>query len=65
MEQVAELMKKTQTKTGLRVVVRIVDKHYPIKQASSIDMINENRIYPHHKLNKLTYLIKVNGTDYF
>ena len=65
MEQVAELMKNTQTKTGLRVVVRVVDKHYPIKQASSIDMIDENRICPHHKLNKLTYLIKVNGTDYF
>ena len=63
--QVAELMKNTKTKTGLKVVVRIVEKHYPTKQISSPELIDQSRVYPHHKLNKLTYLLKNNGTDYF
>jgi len=59
LEQVAELMENTQTKTGLSVVVRIVEKHYPIKQPSSPELIDNTRICFHHHLHKFTYYIKV------
>lgn len=59
LEQVAELMENTQTKTGLSVVVRIVDKHYPIGQPSSPELIDDTRICFHHHLHKFTYYIKV------
>ena len=59
LEQVAELMKNTRTKTGLTVVVRGVDKHYPTKQPSDPSLIDQNRIIQHPKLQKFSYIIKV------
>lgn len=59
LEQVARLMKTTRTKTGLTVVVRVVDKHYPTKQPSHPDLLDQNRIIPHPTLQKLSYIIKV------
>ncbi len=57
LEQVQELMRKTATKTGLRVKVRINDKFYPLKQRSvSADIVSE-RILRHPTLPKLSYTI--------
>lgn len=56
-EQVKELMKKTTTKTGLSVEVRINGKYYPLKQPSLAEEIDEKRILRHPTLPKLSYTI--------
>jgi hypothetical protein len=57
LEQVAELMKKTATKTGLRVEVRINDKKYLLKQLSLAAEVDEKRIFRHPTLPKLSYTL--------
>ena len=57
LEQVRALMKKTATKTGLRVKVRINDKFYPLKQPSSAEDVDAERILRHPTLPKLSYTI--------
>lgn len=57
LEQVKELMKKTATKTGLSVEVRINAKFCPLKQPSSIEDIDAKRILRHPTLPKLSYTI--------
>ena len=57
LEQVAELMRKTETTTGLTVEVRINDKKYRLKQKSLATEIDEKRIYRHPTLPKLSYTI--------
>lgn len=59
LEQVADLMRNTRTKKGLTVVVRTVDKNYPLKQSSAACLIDKSRIIRHPKMNKLSYIIKV------
>lgn len=58
LEQVADLMRNTQTKTGLTVIVRIVDKDYPIKQLSKSNLVDQNRVIQHPKLKQFSYIIK-------
>lgn len=53
--QVQELMRKTTTKTGLRVQVRSNDKFYPLKQPSRPEAIDAQRILRHPTLPKLSY----------
>ena len=57
LEQVKTLMKKTATKTGLSVEVRINDKDYPLKQPSKAEEVDEKRILRHPTLPKLSYTI--------
>ena len=57
LEQVKKLMKKTATKTGLRVEVRINDKFYPLKQPSLAAEVDAKRILRHPTLPKLSYTI--------
>lgn len=57
LEQVRELMKKTVTKTGLIVEVRINAKYYPLKQPSLAEEIDKKRILRHPSLPKLSYTI--------
>jgi hypothetical protein len=57
LEQVKKLMKKTTTKTGLRVEVRINDKFYPLKQPSLAEEVDAKRILRHPTLPKLSYTI--------
>lgn len=57
LEQVKELMKKTATKTGLQVEVRINDKFYPLKQPSLAEEVDAERILRHPTLPKLSYTI--------
>jgi hypothetical protein len=57
LEQVKRLMEKTATKTGLSVEVRINDKHYPLKQPSLAEEVDEKRILRHPTLPKLSYTI--------
>ena len=57
LEQVKTLMKKTATKTGLQVEVRINDKDYPLKQPSKAEEVDEKRILRHPTLPKLSYTI--------
>lgn len=58
LQQIADLMKNTQTKTGLNVVVRVVEKNYPLRQPSSSTLVDKNRIITHPKLSKFSYIIK-------
>lgn len=55
--QVQALMKKTVTKTGLRVEVRINSKFYPLKQPSLAAEIDEKRLLRHPTMPKLSYTI--------
>jgi len=55
--QVKELMSKTYTSTGLTVVVRVVEKDYPIGVKSSKDEIDSNRIFKHPVLPDFSYMI--------
>jgi len=57
LEQVKRLMKKTATKTGLSVEVRINDKYYPLKQPSLAEEVDVKRILRHPTLPKLSYTI--------
>ena len=57
LEQVKTLMKKTATKTGLQVEVRINKKYYPLKQPSKAEEVDEKRILRHPTLPKLSYTI--------
>lgn len=57
LEQVKKLMKKTATKTGLSVQVRINGKEYPLKQPSLAEEVDEKRILRHPTLPKLSYTI--------
>lgn len=59
LEQMANLMKNTQTKTGLTVVVRVVEKNYPLKQPSKNILVDQNRVISHPELHKFSYIIKV------
>ncbi len=56
-EQVKSLMKKTASKTGLSVEVRINGKEYPLKQRSLAAEVDEKRILRHPTLPKLSYTI--------
>jgi hypothetical protein len=56
-EQVKKLMKKTATKSGLSVEVRINAKEYPLKQPSLAEEVDEKRILRHPRLPKLSYTI--------
>ncbi len=57
LEQVQELMKKTATKTGLKVEVRINKKYYPLKQPSLAEEIDQKRLLRHPTMPKLSYTI--------
>lgn len=57
LEQVQALMKKTVTKTGLRVEVRINKKYYPLKQPSLAEEIDQKRLLRHPTMPKLAYTI--------
>jgi transposase len=57
LEQVKKLMKKTTTKTGLSVEVRINDKYYPLKQPSLAEEVDAKRLLRHPTLPKLSYTI--------
>ena len=57
LDQVKELMRKTATKTGLSVEVRINDKFYPLKQPSLVEDIDPKRLLRHPTLPKLSYMI--------
>jgi hypothetical protein len=57
LEQVQALMKKTATKTGLRVEVRINRKYYPLKQPSLAEEIDQKRLLRHPTMPKLAYTI--------
>lgn len=54
---VKQLMEKTQTSTGLTVVVRINDKSYPIGNKTSKDQIDFSRIQPHPLLPQFVYRV--------
>lgn len=56
--QVADLMRNTHTKTGLAVVVRVVDRHYPLRQPSESRLVDKKRVIAHPELGKFTYCIK-------
>jgi hypothetical protein len=57
LEQVQALMKKTATKTGLRVEVRLNRKYYPLKQPSLAEEIDQKRLLRHPTMPKLAYTI--------
>ena len=57
LEQVKTLMRKTATKTGLQVEVRINKKYYPLKQPSKAEEVDQKRILRHPTLPKLSYTI--------
>ena len=57
LEQVQALMKKTATKTGLRVEVRLNQKYYPLKQPSLAEEIDQKRLLRHPTMPKLSYTI--------
>jgi hypothetical protein len=52
---VKELIEKTTTTTGLKVVVRVVKKDYPIGIKTAKNEIDFNRIRPHPIIPELTY----------
>jgi hypothetical protein len=54
---VKELIEKTTTTTGLKVVVRIVDKKYQIGMKTSKNEIDYQRIRPNEIIPELSYLI--------
>lgn len=57
LEQVQELMKKTATKTGLSVEVRINQKFYPLKQPSLAAEVDQKRLLRHPTMPRLSYTI--------
>lgn len=57
LEQVQTLMKKTATKTGLSVEVRINRKYYPLKQPSLAAEIDRKRLLRHPTMPELSYTI--------
>ena len=57
LEQVRALMKKTATKTGLSVEVRLNKKYYPLKQPSIAEEIEKKRLLRHPTMPKLSYTI--------
>lgn len=56
-EQVEELMSKTSHAKGLTTQVRVVKKLYPLKQPSTKEDIDQNRILRHPQLPQLSYTI--------
>jgi len=56
-QQVKELMNKTNTSTGLTVIVRVVEKDYPIGELSDKKDINQKRILHHPELPNFSYTI--------
>lgn len=50
-------MRKTKHKKGLEIQVRIVEKLYPLKQPSSKDDIDEQRILRYPILPQYSYTI--------
>lgn len=57
LKQVEKLMAKTSHSKGLSVEVRIVKKFYPLKELSSKNDIDENRILRHPDLPQFSYTI--------
>lgn len=57
LEQVKELMSKTVTQTGLTVEVRVNGKHYPLKQPSLAEKIDQKRLLRHPTMPNLSYTI--------
>lgn len=57
LEQIKERFLKTKTEQGLRVVVRILDKQFPLKQPSFKHMIDPKRIIYHPELPQFSYRI--------
>ena len=56
-ELIQELMQKTTTATGLKVIVRINEHYYPIKSKTSREMVDFSRIQFHPQLPELSYRI--------
>jgi hypothetical protein len=54
---VKELVEKTTTTTGLKVVVRVVDKDYQIGIKTSKEELDYNRIKFNEIIPELSYLI--------
>lgn len=54
---VKELIEKTTTSTGLKVVVRLVDKYYPIGMKTAKNEIDFDRIRPHPLSPQLAYYL--------
>jgi len=54
---VQELMRKTKTTTGLKVTVRLNEKHYPTKIKTTKKEVDFDRIQFHQQLPKLSYRI--------
>lgn len=57
LEQIKERFLQTKTEYGLGVVVRILDKHFPLQQPSLKHMIDPQRIAHHPELPKFSYRI--------
>lgn len=57
LQQVEHLIKKTRTKTGLSVEVRLNKKYYPLKQPSLAEEVDQKRLLRHPTLPKLSYTI--------
>jgi hypothetical protein len=56
-QQVKELINKTHTSTGLTVIVRVVEKDYPIGELSKKENVNQKRILYHPELPNFSYTI--------
>ncbi len=56
-EQVKAIYENTKTKTGLSVVVRIVDKQYPLGLKIRADDVDDKRILRHPELPQFNYTI--------
>jgi hypothetical protein len=57
LEQVKQLMRKTATKTGLSVEVRVNDKFYPLQQPSLAEEVDQKRLLRHPTMPNLSYTI--------
>jgi len=56
-QQVKELMSKTYTSTGLTVIVRVVEKDYPIGEFSDAKIVDKKRILYHPELPNFSYTL--------
>lgn len=54
---VQEVMQKTTTSTGLKIIVRINDKHYPTGIKTTKEQVDFQRIQFHQQIPKLSYRI--------
>lgn len=57
LQQIKERFQKATTRKGLEVCVRILDKHFPLKQPSHKEMIDPKRIFYHQDIPHLSYAI--------